>query len=306
MEYSIGTDLGGTRIKFVIIDVHGRVIDRQALSITDDAASWSGKIKELVHSTIKQRQQPRCIGLAAPGLSANDYRSIAFMPGRLQGLEGLDWTDFVDCGTPISVLNDAHAALFGEYWQGAAAGLKHAFLLTLGTGVGGAVLANGKMMMGTIGRFGHLGHISLDSEGERDSTLTPGSLEDCIGDETISKRSAGHYTTTKELIEDVKRNDPQACDIWLKSIEKLACGISSLINVLDPEAVILGGGIIQAGKMLFEPLDKALEKYEWRPGGHRVQILPAKLGDYAGAIGAVRFALNQNVNNGRLVENEEA
>ena len=294
MEYSIGIDLGGRRIKFVTIDAEGRIIDRQALAITDNVASWSGKIKELVDSTIGQRQQPRYIGLAAPGLAAKDNRSIAFMPGRMHGIEGFDWTDFLGCGIPVLVLNDAHAALFGEHWQGAAAGLKNTFLLTLGTGVGGAVMVDGKVQTGTIGRFGHLGHISLDSEGELDTMLIPGSLEDCIGDKTVSKRSAGRYTATKSLIEDVNRNDPEACDIWVKSIDKLACGIASLINVLDPEAVILGGGIIQAGETLFEPLGKALGKYEWRPGGHRVKILPAQLDDHAGAIGAVRFAMLQS------------
>ena len=80
----------------------------------------------------------------------------------------------------------------------------------------------------------------------------------------------------------------------MKSIDRLACGIASLINVLDPEAVILGGGIIQADETLFEPLEKALAKYEWRPGGHRVKILRAQLNDYAGAIGAVRFAMLQS------------
>ena len=83
MEYSIGIDLGGRRIKFVTIDAEGRIIDRQALAITDNVASWSGKIKELVDSTIGQRQQPGFIGLAAPGLAAKDNRSIAFMPGSM-------------------------------------------------------------------------------------------------------------------------------------------------------------------------------------------------------------------------------
>ena len=93
------------------------------------------------------------------------------------------------------------------------------------------------------------------------------------------------------LVDDVARKDPEAVKIWMKSVDLLACGIASLINVLDPEAVIIGGGMIQAGGLLFQPLGAFMNKYEWRPGGRRAKVFPATLDDFAGAIGAVRFAM---------------
>lgn len=292
MSYAIGVDLGGRRVKVALVTPDGKIVDRQAHHITDEDAAWAGQIKELLHQIIaEQTAKPAYIGLAAPGLAAQDQTAIAFMPGRMAGLEGLNWTNWIDCGISIPVLNDAHAALKGEHWLGAAAGFQNAFMLTLGTGVGGAVLANGQILSGAIGRFGHLGHITLDAAGDLDATNTPGSLEETIGDKSIVRRSNGQYPDTKTLIDDVRRGIRNAEGIWQDSLDKLACGIGSLINVLDPEAVILGGGLIQAGELLFQPLSRYLTKYEWRPGGHQVAVIPAQLGDYAGAIGAAKHGI---------------
>jgi glucokinase len=164
-------------------------------------------------------------------------------------------------------------------------------MLTLGTGVGGAVLIDGKVRTGTIQRLGHLGHISLNVRGRADSTNIPGSLEDAVADKTLYQRSNGLYSSTQQLIEAVTAGSEHAERIWQTSLRHLAAGIASLINVLDPAVVILGGGIIAAGELLFAPLAEMLSEFEWRPGGHSVAVKPAELGDYAGAIGAARFAV---------------
>ena len=117
---------------------------------------------------------PGWIGVAAPGLPARDGRSIAFMPGRLPGLEGLDWATFLHASCDVPVLNDAQAALVGETWCGAAKGVRNALLLTLGTGVGGAAIVDGRVLHGHLGRAGHLGHVSLDPAGPLDIVNTPG------------------------------------------------------------------------------------------------------------------------------------
>jgi glucokinase len=231
------------------------------------------------------------IGLAAPGLAARDHCSIAFMPGRLQGLEGFDWTKFLSRSNAVAVLNDAHAALLGEHWLGAAKGFENAILLTLGTGVGGAILSRGELLTGAIGRAGHLGHICLNPHAPKDIVNTPGSIEMLIGDYTVRERSQGTFDSTKQLVDAHLAGNQIATEIWLKSVYALSCAIASLVNVLDPEAVIIGGGMSSAGHALFEPLQKFLDEVEWRPGGHCVKIMPAQLGDWAGAFGAARFAM---------------
>jgi glucokinase len=213
------------------------------------------------------------------------------MPSRLQGLEGLDWTQFLGGGRPVPVLNDAHAALLGECWIGAAQGFHNVVMLTIGTGVGGAAMVDGKLLRGHLGRAGHLGHICLDPQGRPDITGTPGSLENAIGNCTIRRRTHGRFQSTHDLVAAYRDGNSEATAIWLKSVRELACAIISFINILDPEAVIIGGGIARSGDGLFEPLQRYVDEIEWRPHGHGVKILPAQLGEFAGAYGAARTAL---------------
>ena len=137
-----------------------------------------------------------------------------------------------------------------------------------------------------------MGHISLDPTGAPDVARTPGSLEDAIGDCTVKARSGGRFASTKKLVAASNAGDRDAQRVWRKSVQALAAGIASLINVLDPEVVVIGGGIAQAGEALFRPLKKYLNDFEWRPGGKKARVVPAKLGDRAGAFGAAWNAIH--------------
>jgi glucokinase len=294
MRYGIGVDLGGTNIKIVAVSEEGHMLERSTCeTLTDSPSFWVETIRQTVKTIEDNQLESACwIGLAAPGLAARDNLSIASMPGKLRGLEGLDWTDSLQSSHPVPVLNDAHAALLGEAWIGAAVGYRNAVLLTLGTGVGGALLAEGRLFKGHIGRAGHLGHISLNPDGPPDIVGTPGSLEQTIGNSTLAERSDGHFCSTRKLVEAHLNGDEKATGIWLRSVYNLAAGITSIINSLDPEVIIIGGGIAQAGPALFAPLERFMEGLEWRPQGARVRIIPAALGDLAGTLGAAYHAMS--------------
>ncbi len=291
MTHTLGIDLGGTSIKAVAVTTAGEKIAEANETFVDADMEWARKTRALVERLQHELGPASALGLSAPGLASKDGRSIAVMPGRLSGLEGLDWTNYLGATRPVPVLNDAHAALLGEVWRGAARGLKNVFLLTLGTGVGGAAMVDGHLLRGAIGRAGHLGHTVLDWQGPPDTTNCPGSLELAIGNKTIEARSDGRFHTTHELVAAHLAGDAGATGVWLRSVRALACGIASLTNVLDPEAVIIGGGIARAGPALFGPLEKFLREVEWQAGGQRVKILPAQLGELAGAYGAAANAL---------------
>ncbi|MEW6306704.1 MAG: ROK family protein [Verrucomicrobiota bacterium] len=288
MSYSLGIDLGGSSVKAVAVTPEGETLHR---SNTDFDAQgrmdWADKIHALVVNISKERNgPPDSIGLSAPGLAALDGRSIANMPGRLEGLVGLNWTDYLKSRTPVPVLNDGHAALLGEVWLGAGRGCKNVIMFTLGTGVGGAAMVDGRLLKGRAGRAGHLGHLSLDPDGVADICGTPGSLEVAIGNYNIRERTNGRFKTTHDLISAHVKGDAEATRIWFKSVKALAAGVCSCINILDPEVVIIGGGVARAGEVLFEPLDRFLEPMEWKPLGERARIVPAELGEFAGALGA--------------------
>ncbi len=294
-QLSIGIDLGCTNIKGVLIDVDGNILEQHRQeTIEQDDQHW----KSAVAAMIKKLQRIssakiKNIGLSAPGLANSENTFISFMPGRLPGLENFNWTTFT--GERIYVLNDAHAALMAEAAFGAAKGMQHAILLTLGTGVGGGILINGQLYQGLSQMAGHLGHTTVDADNPNmDVTNMPGSIEEAIGNLSITQRSMGKFNTTFEVVDAYKRGDSFASWLWLSSVRKLAISIASAINVLSPEAVIIGGGISLAGDDLTKPLNDFLDLYEWRPGGKKTHVKLAQFSDLAGAMGAAGFALSKS------------
>lgn len=297
MNLAIGIDLGGTNVKAALVDcATGRMVETRTAPTRDgEFDSGIPRFALTIRAIIEELETigglgKLAVGLSAPGLANPNGRCIDWMPGRMHGLEKFDWPTFLD--REVRVLNDAHAALLGEAWVGAARGCRDAFMITLGTGVGGAVLSGGRLLKGAIGRAGHLGHVTVDAMGPPDACGTPGSLEDAIGNQTIHQRGEGRYADTHALVAAVRSGDGHAKEVWSASLQKLAAAITSLINILDPEVIIIGGGIASgAGDTLFVPLQTLLDPIEWQPGGYRVKILPAQLGDNAGAYGTVRNLL---------------
>ena len=292
MDYAIGMDVGVTNVKAVCVTPSGEVLAREQFETHAESPDWPRRVQSHVAKLERSRGPASFVGLAAPGVAMADGSCIRWMRGRLAEVQGLNWGDLL--GRRVHVLNDAQAALLGEVWQGAARGRQNVFLLTLGTGVGGAAMVDGHLLRGWLGRAGHLGHICLDFEGEKDVTNVPGSLEVMIGNYTVAQRTSGRFKTTHDLIAACFAGDPAAKQVWERSVRALACGITSLINVLDPETVIIGGGIATAGDALFGPLAKALNEVAWSLEGEQVQIIPAELGEFAGAIGAAYQAIRQS------------
>lgn len=289
---TIGLDVGGTSLKCVALTRAGKVLARETMLLDPSDPRWIDRVAEQVRRVEATFGAAESVGLAAPGIAAPDGTSIWWMQGRRAELQGLDWATFLR-RPRVPVLNDAQAALLGEAWQGAAAGCSNVVMLTLGTGVGGAAMVDGRLLKGHLGRAGHLGHISLDPTGSPDIVNTPGSLEEAIGNCTIERRTNGRYTSTLALAAAASGGDQSAAEIWQRAVRALAAGIASLINVLDPQVFVIGGGVASAGPVLFDPLRQLLDTMEWRPHGATVRIVPAHLGEYAGAIGAAKNAMQE-------------
>ncbi len=287
---SIGIDLGGTRIKAVAVDESGNILHQHYQATNDgDDAVWKNAVATAVLETQHKIDKTGVfVGISAPGLPNATNSAIAFMPGRLQGLENFIWTSFLK--TTTFVLNDAISAMMAEARFGAAKNKKNVVMLTLGTGVGGAILIEGQPYQGAFNKAGHIGHMVIDSDGEADVIGMPGSLEDAIGNCSIQKRTMGKFTSTHQLLEAFRNGDAFAADVWLTSVKKLAIGMATLTNILSPEMIILGGGITEAGNDLFEPLEQYMSQYEWRTGGNKTEIVKAQYGDLSGAVGAACFA----------------
>jgi predicted NBD/HSP70 family sugar kinase/uncharacterized phosphosugar-binding protein len=294
MRYAIGIDLGGTNVKLAAVDEGGRTLESASFETRDEpGGAWAARIRAEVRALEARRgERAAWIGVGTPGLATPDGQAVAALEGRLAGLVGLVWRDLLETKARVRVLNDAQAALLGEAWKGAAAGYRNVVLLTLGTGVGGAILSEGRLLGGAIGRAGHVGHLCLDPEGPPPATTpVPGALETKIANSTVAARSNGRFQDTRELVAAHLGGDREATAVWLRSVRDLACGLASIVNVVDPEVVVLGGGIALAGPALFDPLRGFLDRVEWRPFGSGVPVVPAALGEAAGALGAARAAM---------------
>jgi glucokinase len=298
-SWILGLDLGGTEIKAAAFALAGEVLGRGRAPTRDGETGADGQpaFVEEAHGVLERLSEelgapPERVGVAAPGMATTDGTRIAFMPGRLAGLENLDWQQALSQPAPVPVVNDAHAALLGERWQGAARERRHIVMLTLGTGVGGAIIADGRLVRGHLGRAGHLGHLTVNHHGPPTITGTPGGIEVAIGNATLPDRTGGRFHMTRDLAHAAQSGDSFAMAVWDESVHALAAHLAGLICALDPELIVIGGGIAELDDFLFVPLRAHLDTMEWRPLGHRVEIRKASLGQWAGTFGAAINALS--------------
>lgn len=300
MNY-LGIDIGGTHIKVVVMNEAGLVLEQEEL-LTEDSVSlpavWKPKILAIIHQKTVQwaggEVSKLSCGISAPGLADEHNSQILHMPGRLAGIEGLDWSMMMN--RKIYVLNDAHAACLAEfqgYFQ--PQGIKNMLMLTLGTGVGGGVIINGELYQGTLQRAGHFGHMTVDHMGSPTMTNMVGSLEYAVGNFSVKERTHGKFDSVKELVAAYQRGESLSTYWWLSSVQKLATALASLSNAFSPEIIVLGGGITSgAGDNLIKPLNEFLSIYSWSPGGNRLDIRTAHFQGFAGAIGAAFLARSKS------------
>lgn len=178
-ESFAGIDLGGTIIKAAVFGGDGeRLAERQVPTGDGEreggVAVWKVRVRELLSGLEEECGRVAAVGVSSPGLAAADERSVLSMPGRMEGLEGWEWSGWLGRDEGVPVVNDAQAALLGEVWCGAARGCRDAVMFTLGTGVGGAIWSGGRLLRGHMGRAGHFGHLCLDLDGEPTIAGMPG------------------------------------------------------------------------------------------------------------------------------------
>jgi glucokinase len=286
----LGIDIGGTNLKAVLLTKDYVFVDSFSIPTQENDPHWQENVLILLKQIEeKWNFHPKYLGISAPGIPNEENSTIAFMPGRLAGIENFDWNLFL--GKNVYVLNDANAAMMTESRIGAAQGIQNGILITLGTGMGGSILIDRKIYTGMGQKGGHLGHISvLADDPVKGITGQPGNIEEAIGNCSILRRSEGRYQSTEELVKAYESGDLIAAHIWLKSLRYLAIALAGLANVLSPEIIIIGGGITKAGESLLTPLKSFYNEYEWKPGITGADLVFAMHGAFAGAIGAAIFA----------------
>jgi glucokinase len=291
----IGIDLGGTAIKLGRFNVSGDCL-QELTGPTPQPATPAAVADAMAQAvaTVDPDHQAKAIGLGTPG-PADAAGRVARVAINLQGWQDVPIADWLEekTGLPTVVANDANCAGLGEVWLGAGKAYQDAIMLTLGTGVGGAIILNGKLFVGRKGTAGELGLITLDPEGHPCNSGNRGSLEQHCSVQAI-RRETG--LTPAELAEKARGGDGAAISYWQTYGRNLGCALASLVYVLTPEAVILGGGISAAAD-LFLPATLAELKTRVLPSSWEdCQIVIAELGNRAGMVGAAKLALQRFAN----------
>jgi glucokinase len=284
----IGIDLGGTAIKLGRFDRQGNCT--QSLALPTPQPPDPKTVLAAIVAAIAQLNsaQVMAIGVGTPG-PADAAGRIAIHAINLGGWVNIPLADWLEAeiGRPAVVGNDANCAGLGEHWIGAGQPFKNLIMLTLGTGVGGAVILENKLFVGRAGTAGELGLTTLNPEGAKCNSGNHGSLEQHVSVRAIRRRSG---LEAAELGLRAQQGDESAIAFWNEYGRDLGIGIANLIYVLTPEAVIVGGGVCESCEFFFP---SAWAEIERRVVGYSrldVKLLRAELGNRAGMAGAAKLA----------------
>ena len=308
IKQAIGIDFGGTTVKIGVVQ-GSEILDKAPPIATPDyldAASLIDDIARTVKSLRASFPDVGTIGAGMPGF-------VDFHTGRVHELTNVrGWKNVYlkkeledRLQLPTTVDNDANAMAYAEWKVGAGQGMNHLVALTLGTGVGGGLIIDGRLARGSNSVGSELGHVSINYRGRTGPFGNHGGLEEYIGNNEIVARArelyreAGHRLSLddcspKTLAESAEEGDPVALLVWDGIAEKLACALTSTVFLLNPEAIIIGGGVSKAGALLFEPLQEKLFSQIGEPFKEHLKILPAHFGNEAGMIGAANLSLGGN------------
>lgn len=285
----LGIDLGGTAIKIGCFDQSGACL--KSLSVPTPQPATPEAVLETMVAAIAElnsKFQIAAIGVGTPG-PADAVGRIARVAINLTNWHDVPLADWLEAktGCPTIIANDANCAGLGEAWLGAGRWFRNMILLTLGTGVGGAIILDGKLFVGHHGTAGELGLITLNPDGPPCNSGNQGSLEQFVSVPAIRRRMG---MEPSELGQMALAGDPQALEFWQAYGRDLGAGLASLLYVLTPEAVIIGGGVSASAEFFLPAALAEVERRVLPSSRAGLQLLPAELGNQAGMVGAARLA----------------
>jgi glucokinase len=311
----LGIDIGGTQIKAATVDETGAVAQTLRVDTPVSLDDFRQALPRLIRQLRASAAAVTAVGIGCKGIINPNTTRVEVLPGTLHYLEGQLLSEIVAPALPpdtsIAADNDARVALAGEVAWGAARQCRNVVMLTLGTGVGGGIVADGRVLRGATGAAGHLGHLTVDPFGVLCICGNRGCLETVFSARTIESEAfaAIHRGTESRLLafgdkppscaevfDLARQGDAIATDIIRKATVVLGAAIAGLAFVFDPERVIVGGQISEAGDVLLGPL-RAEVGWRTRPFLRReIPIVRSTLVDPSGVIGAAALALEAMLN----------
>ena len=314
----LGVDLGGTKILTAVTNSQGKMLSRDH-SITPSAKGHEAVIQSILESTYRALEQAGvaiselgAIGVGAPGLS-NPETGILFTSPNLPGWRDVPLRDIVEkkLGKKTFLINDANAAALGEFYFGAARGARNFIYITISTGIGGGIVIDGKIYTGALGGAGEVGHMTIEHDGPLCNCGNKGCWE-TLASGTALAREARHgikqgvktsildyadgdveKVTAQVIHAAAEQGDNLAKELIARTGYYVGVGLANLINIFNPEMIVIGGGLSNIGDMLLGPAFEEAGKRAYREAFEAVRFAPAKLGRNSGVLGASVFALQE-------------
>lgn len=312
MSYTIGVDVGGTKVLGGVVDEFGAVVETAR---RDTPREGGAALTQAIADVAKELMSEFTIdsvGVSAAGFVSSDRKTMLATPNIAEwnGVD-LDYQLTSLIGLPVVIENDANAAAWGEARFGAGRGKRHMLMLTVGTGIGGGIVVNGELYRGAFGIAAEIGHIRVVPEGHLCGCGARGCFEQYGSGNALMRHareaiaaspdiarnllSRGDGTleglTGKAITDAARDGDAVALAAFNTTAQWLGAGIASLAVVLDPECVVIGGGVIDAGEILLKPTREALERSMPFAGKHPYpEIIGAQLGNEAGLVGVADLA----------------
>ncbi len=314
--YVIAVDLGGTNLRVALVDKSGKIIEKRdtPTRVVGGEKIVIQQMIDLIRDVLKKSQvdvqQIMGIGIGCPGPLDTKTGVIIDTPNLGWRNVALKETIEQEFQMSVCVDNDGNLAALGESWLGAGRGVEHLVCLTLGTGIGGGIIINGEILHGARDAAGELGHIIVEPNGLRCGCGNYGCMEAYASGPGITKRTIfsikeGITTVITELVQNqlekitplvvyqaAIKGDELANYILSETGRYLGIGIVSIVNVLDPQLVIIGGRVAQMGELLLNHIKDEITKRAFLEPCRRIAIVPAELGDDAGIIGAAKMIQN--------------
>ena len=321
-ELGLGIDLGGTKILTAVIDAAGKMLSRDH-SVTPAAEGQEAVIEAIMESTKRSLSEAgmtsedlTAVGIGAPGLS-NPETGILYTSPNLPGWHDVPLRDFIskEFGKTTYLINDGSAAAVGELYFGAAKRARDFIYITVSTGIGGGIVVNGEIYAGSTGTAGELGHMVIDDDGPLCNCGNTGCWEMLASGTALAseaKRIIERGTDTTILdyaggnIEKVKAEaiheaavagDDLANRLIARNAYYLGVGLANLINIFNPEVIVIGGGLSNIGDLLLLPAYEEAGRRAFKQSYQSMHFTLADLGRNSGVIGAAAYALERSRKN---------
>ena len=295
-RFIIGIDLGGTNLKVALLDLHFKIRDKRILD-TKSCGTKKLLISCLINATNKIIQDNRLakvnilgLGIGLPGPIDIKRGLVHFFP-NIRGWQEVNLKGILRkrLGLPIFLDNDANLMCLAEHRLGAAKGFKNVVCLTLGTGVGGGIIIEDKLYRGLSFAAGEIGHIPINEKGPRCNCRGQACLEAYIGNARIIEKAQKLFRrkiALKQLSVLAKKGNQKAIALWSSVAEHLGIALAGVVNFLNPDCIVIGGGISGAGRVLLDKVRKVISERAMIVQARHAKIFKARLGNDAGLIGA--------------------